>query len=162
MLTYYIPNALLTGSLTLAIASLLPNPALSANFSRIYVFGDSLVETGNSLLITTAANQVNPSIPIVPPRELGYIDGRFANGDIWLDRLATRLNLPLPPVSTLVGATNNTGVNFSIGSATTGDENTFPIALPGFVGLAQQIEQFQGANPMADPNALYILWAGGQ
>ncbi|MEA5532928.1 SGNH/GDSL hydrolase family protein [Crocosphaera sp. XPORK-15E] len=159
MLKFY-SSICLTSSLSLAIASLFPNPALASAFSRIYGFGDSLSDTGNTLLITTAANESNSLIPIVPPGSFGYVNGRFSNGDIWLDRLTNRLGIPLPPVSIFAGGANENGVNFSTNSATTGEANTFPIPLPGLVGLEQQITQFQTANNTADPNALYIIWAG--
>jgi phospholipase/lecithinase/hemolysin len=126
----------------------------------MYVFGDSLSETGNSLAITTAANAINPLIPIIPPSSVGYVNGRFANGSIWLDSLAAKLELGLPPISTLAGGASPNGVNFAINSATTGEKNTFPLPLPGFVGVQEQIAQFTTANASADPNALYIFWAG--
>lgn len=153
-------HLLYSSSLTIIVGSLLPESVIAGNFSRMYVFSDSLSETGNTLAITTAANAVNPLIPIVPFPTLGYVDGRFSNGDIWLDRLATRLDLPVPPISTFVGGNNSNGVNFSVNSATTGEAITFPIPLPGLVGLSQQLDQFKAANPVADPDALYIVWAG--
>ncbi|MEM8780671.1 MAG: SGNH/GDSL hydrolase family protein [Cyanobacteria bacterium P01_G01_bin.49] len=155
-----IPNLVLTSSFALAVGTFFPTTTLASSFSKIYVFSDSLSDAGNALLITEAANASDPSIPIIPPAALGYVDGQFANGDIWVDRLANRLGLNSPPVSFLVGGDNENGVNFAINSATTGSLSTFPLPLPGFVGLEQQIDQFQADNSIADPNALYILWAG--
>ncbi|MBD2361571.1 SGNH/GDSL hydrolase family protein [Anabaena minutissima FACHB-250] len=138
-------------SLPLTFVAVMPTAAQAANFSSIYAFGDSLTDTGNSFAI----------IPGLPPSQVGYFNGRFSNGPIWLDQLASKLGLPLPPVSQLAGGNSPTGINFAVNSATTGDQNTFPIpGLPGYVGLTQQITQFIQANPVADSQALYILWAG--
>ena len=153
-------SAFISGTLPLTLVAVLPTAAQAANFSRMYVFGDSLSDTGNSLAITTAANAINPLIPVIPPGAVGYFNGRFSNGSIWLDELADRLELSLPPISTIAGGSSPTGVNLAINSATTGEQNTFPLPLPGFVGVQQQLAQFATANATADPNALYVLWAG--
>jgi phospholipase/lecithinase/hemolysin len=138
-------------SLPLTFVAVMPTAAQAANFSKIYAFGDSLTDTGNSFAI----------IPGLPPSQVGYFNGRFSNGPIWLDQLASKLGLPVPPVSQLAGGNSPTGINFAVNSARTGDQNTFPIpGIPGYVGLTQQITQFIQANPVADDDALYILWAG--
>ncbi len=143
-------------SLPLTLVAIIPSAAQAAIFSRIYAFGDSLSDTGNSFDITEKAN-----FPItIPPSELGYFEGRFSNRPIWLDTLASKLEIPLPPISRSVGGASPTGVNFAINAATTGDKNTFPVPLDGFVGLQQQVAQFKKDNTAVDPKALYVLWAG--
>ncbi|MBW4617388.1 MAG: SGNH/GDSL hydrolase family protein [Desmonostoc vinosum HA7617-LM4] len=149
--------------LTFVVLTQTAAQAAAVNFSRLFIFGDSLSDTGNSKKITENANSINNAIPIIPPSSFGYFDGRFSNGPIWVDTLANKLGLSLPPISGTTGGTGPTGVNFAVNSATTGDRNTipFPIStLPGYVGLTQQINQFKTANAVADPNALYVLWAG--
>lgn len=153
-------TVLMAGSLSVAVGSLFPLPTLASNFSRLYVFSDSLSDTGNTLTVTTQLNAIDADIPILPPPSLGYYQGRFSNNQIWLDFLAKGLYLPLPPSSVVVGGANPQGVNFAVNSATTGNQSTFPVPFPAFVGLEQQIDQFQQSNPIADPKALYILWAG--
>ena len=105
-------------------------------FSQIYVFGDSLSDPGNVFRATDGL------IPPSPP----YFEGRFSNGLVWVEYLAEDLELT-PDVET----------NFAFGGATTGSTNTI---LPVLPGLQQQISGFTSANPTADPDALYIVFAG--
>ena len=115
---------------------LFPLKATAASFSQIYVFGDSLSDVGNTLQAT--------GIPPSPP----YFQGRFSNGPVWVEYLAE--DLELAP---------NQQINYAIGGATTGSNNTL---IPGvqLPGLQQQIDSFKATNTSADPNALYIVWAG--
>jgi phospholipase/lecithinase/hemolysin len=116
---------------------MLPLRTLAASFDRIYVFGDSLSDIGN------AFNATGGAVPPNPP----YYQGRFSNGPVWVEYLATDL-----------GAT---ATNFSFGGATTGYYGEQPgNPTPTLTGLQQQIDIFMAANPSADPNALYIVWAG--
>ncbi len=117
-----------------------PNPSHSdPSYSGIYVFGDSLSDTGNLFSLTGS-----------PPPP--YFEGRFSNGLVWVEYLAQSLEVE-----------EGSLVNFAIGGATTGRDNFNDI--PGFVefpGLLDQIDLFEfglGGN-QADPDALYIVWAG--
>lgn len=116
---------------------LLPLRAMAATFSQLYVFGDSLSDTGNVFKATRG---------LIPPAQLGYFEGRFSNGLIWVDYLAQDLGLNPSP-----------NTNYAFGGATTGNNNT---TLPRLPGLQQEINGFTQANPTADPNGLYIVWAG--
>jgi phospholipase/lecithinase/hemolysin len=125
----------------LAIASFstaLPNAAEAASFSSLYIFGDSLTDTGN--IYRATGNTIPPS-PF-------YFDGRFSNGPLWVEYLAPKL-----------GLTYNPATNFAFSSANTGTGNTFPLPL-GFPGLQQEIQTFQATIPTPDPDALYIVFAG--
>ncbi|MBD2410037.1 PEP-CTERM domain protein [Nostoc calcicola FACHB-389] len=115
----------------------LPLKASAANFSQIYAFGDSLVDTGNAynFIKTTTGVEFPPSPP--------YFDGHFSNGPIWVEGLSSALGI--------------TQTNFAFGGATTGTLNTVNGNLPG---LAQQIQGFTTANSQADSKALYVIWAG--
>jgi phospholipase/lecithinase/hemolysin len=125
-----------------------PSKALAASFSGLYVFGDSLSDTGN---VSAFTGGVFPPFP--------YVDGRFSNGDTWIDYLADDLGLtPTPVVSVLGGAVPTQGINFAFGGATTGQDNTISQAL---LGLDEQLDLYaQVTGGQADPNALYILWGG--
>ncbi len=115
---------------------MLPVKATAASlFSELYIFGDSLSDTGNAFNATGGA---------VPPYPDG--NGRFSNGQIWVEYLAQEL-----------GLTPNQSTNFAFGGSTTGTTNTIVPALPG---LEQQINGFTATNPVADPDKLYIVWAG--
>ncbi|MEH2269868.1 MAG: SGNH/GDSL hydrolase family protein [Nostoc sp.] len=123
-----------TGFLLLSL--IFPLKVLAKDYDNIYVFGDSFSDTGNVFNATNG---------IIPPSQT-YFNGRFSNGPIWVDYLASDLGLTL-----------NLKNNFAFGGATTGTEN---IGLPGLPGLQQEINSFISANKTADPNALYIIWAG--
>ncbi len=129
---------------------LLPLKATAASFTQMYVFGDSLSDTGNAF--TATGRQVPPS---------PYFNGRFSNGYNWIDYLGQDLHVsPTPYTEITPGITPTQGINFAFGGATTGLDNTINPALPG---LQQQIVAFQSlipTNQSADPNALYILWGG--
>lgn len=115
---------------------LLPLKATAASFSQLYVFGDSLSDTGNSFNAT--------GIPPSPP----YYQGRFSNGPIWVDYLASDLGL---------SAQQQT--NYAFTGATTGSDNNTPGG-QNLPGLQQQIASYEATNTSADPNALYVVWAG--
>ena len=126
-----------------------------------------------------------PVIPASPP----YFEGRFSNGPIWVDNLAEDLGLTITPYTelpvfspelplassvTLIssslegspflnGATTTSSVNFAFGGAQTGENGAgeFGDVIPG---VLTQVEWFvndhQQAQQLADPDALYIVWAG--
>ncbi|HEY9735005.1 MAG TPA: SGNH/GDSL hydrolase family protein [Trichocoleus sp.] len=114
-----------------------PTAAEAAQFSQLYVFGDSLSDIGNFFAAT--GNQL-------PPPQLGYFQGRFTNGPLWVDYLAPQL-----------GLTSDRQTNFAFPGATTGVRNTTDPRLPA---LQQQIAGFIQAAPQVDPNGLYVVWAG--
>jgi thermolabile hemolysin len=114
----------------------LPNPVMAANFSEIYVFGDSLSDTGQ--LFQQSQSEVPPSP--------SYFEGRFSNGPVWVEYLAEQLNVPFNP-----------DTNFAHGGATTGQMNLNQTVSRG---LLDQVASFQRTYDVADPNALYIVWAG--
>lgn len=119
---------------------ILPIKAFAASFSQIYVFGDSLSDTGNTFQATRRI------VPPSPP----YSQGRFSNGPLWVEYLATGL-----------GLTPNRQTNFAYGGATTGSDSVVILGnLLDLPGLNQQINSFTTANPSADQNGLYIVWAG--
>jgi Ca2+-binding RTX toxin-like protein len=118
--------------------------------SEIFVFGDSLSDTGNSFAVTTALTGGLFSIPPSPP----YFNGRASNGPLALEILADRNpNLALNP--------NN---NFAFIGARTGTGNSNEDDLGGvdLPGLRDQIDAFSAGVGVgkADPNGLYAIWAG--
>jgi thermolabile hemolysin len=116
--------------------------------TNLYNFGDSFSDTGNARHLTNG--------------QLAHESGRFSDGLIWIDFLAAHLGLTLAPSDAASGAIAN--LNFATGGATTGSENLFPAVmphLPQLPGLQQQIQGFLTlAQGKADPEALYIIWAG--
>lgn len=102
--------------------------------NQLYIFGDSLSDTGNIYRATGGA------YPSSPP----YFQGRYSNGLVWVEYLASGLKLT-PKQST----------NFAFGGATTGTSS-----MNGIPGLLAQVDNFTKAHPDINPNALYVLWAG--
>lgn len=126
---------LLAGFFTSSI--LFPVQANAQDFQQLYVFGDSLSDTGNFY------NATGGTFPPSPP----YNQGRFSNDRLWVEYLAADL-----------GATST---NFAFGGATTGSNNTILIPdVTTLPGLQQEIASFKTTNPIANPDALYIIWAG--
>ncbi|GFE67770.1 SGNH/GDSL hydrolase family protein [Chroococcus sp. FPU101] len=121
----------------LVLSTLAPFDAQAANFTGIYAFGDSLTDTGNVFNLSG-----QPTDP--------YFNGRASNGQLWIEYLADKLNLPIQP-------STPSGTNFAFIGATTGFDNTVNPALPG---LQQEVLGYLNNNPTADPDALYVVWAG--
>ncbi|WP_228061731.1 SGNH/GDSL hydrolase family protein [[Phormidium] sp. LEGE 05292] len=145
-------------SVAIAFTPILNSAALAAglSYSKMYVFGDSLSDTGN--VYNSSTQQFPP-----PP----YYKGRFSNGLNWVDYLAQDLGLTPTTFITQQGTQlpfseiPTQSINFAFGGATTGIDNTVSQTAPG---LQQEVGAYLGSlqatNQTADPNALYILWAG--
>src|ERR1051325_327508 len=111
----------------------------AAPFSRIYVFGDSLSDTGNFYTLTGG----------YPPPP--YAGGRFSNGKVWVEYTADALGMSI-----------QSGGNFAVAGATTGRYNVNNgLAGLTFPGLQDQIDSFQASQTPQDASeALFIVWAG--
>jgi len=132
------------------------NSAQAAKFSSINIFGDSLSDQGNMF---------NLSGGLVPAPPEYYYQGRFSNGEIWTDYLAK--DLGLKPTLYTTGIPSSEGVNYAFGGATSGDTNIINKLisdLPALPGVQQEIGAFiqplLQQNQSADPNGLYMIWAG--
>ena len=128
---------------TLTIESLEARTVLSAQgfpLAEMVVFGDSLSDTGNTLLSSGGA------IPTSPP----YFQGRFTNGPVWVEALADDLNIP-DPTPGVAG-----GTNFAFGSARSGD-GISPVGTPN---IGTQIDTFLGLGGTLDGDELVVVWGG--
>lgn len=112
-------------------------------YSSLYVFGDSLSDQGNFFLLSGGT---------VPPPEYngGGVNGRFTNGKNYIDYLAPMLGLT--STSSLLGSTN-----YAFGGA-----RTYYHPQLGYQGslLGQYDSYGSSSHSIADPDALYIVWAG--
>jgi phospholipase/lecithinase/hemolysin len=149
---------------------LLPGAAAAAIYSNLYVFGDSLLDSGNAYKIT-APDPADPfsTYPISPP----YAQ-RFSNGPVSSEVLASRLGLTAAPSQ--LG-----GTNYATGGATTGSLNFAALAFGGLAlpapfsnlppqialllpsstgGLAQQVGGFTSSPPGDLGSSLVLIWAG--
>ncbi|MCG7584516.1 SGNH/GDSL hydrolase family protein [Photobacterium sp. OFAV2-7] len=78
-----------------ALLALFPLSLHAADFNAISNFGDSLSDMGNKHLITVDMNQAtsgNIGIRALEPN----VNGRFSNGPVWTEYLATFLDMPAP------------------------------------------------------------------
>jgi phospholipase/lecithinase/hemolysin len=112
----------------------------AGGFSAIYAFGDSLSDAGN---VSIATLGVVPASP--------YSDGRFTNGNVWVQDLAQNLGLPAVKPS-LAG-----GTDYAYGGAETGQTSVHTV---NPTDLPSQVVQFALNVPSPSPNALYTVWAG--
>lgn len=125
----------LTGIL---LTTVLSGQALA--YSQLVVFGDSLSDNGNLFALTQAVTGTGqPGAP--------YVDGRFSNGPVAVETMASKLSLPL--------------VDYAYGGAQTGLGNYGGAKLNG-TGVLGQVGMFADnlAGTSADANALYVVWAG--
>ncbi len=115
--------------------------AAGATFSDLVIFGDSLSDTGNLSLATGGAE---------PGIAQPYFNGRYSNGLLWTELLATGLGQTGDANPYLLG-----GNNYAYAGARTGTGAAPP-------GLLLQTSTLWGStHAAADPNALYVLVGGG-
>lgn len=122
--------------------SVVATHATVPKYDAIYVFGDSLCDVGNIYIYTKKAD------PPSPP----YFNGRFSNGPIWVEHLASSLGLPMLPL--LAG-----GTDYALGGAWM----TAPVSTPEgtILDVTQQVELYLTDHKgKADPKALYIIEGG--
>lgn len=117
-------------------------------FSGIFVFGDSLSDTGNLSLVTAGTKDPQPN-PAQP-----YDAGRFSDGPLWVEGLARGLGLAGQASPYLLG-----GNNHAYAGARTGTSLSPP-------GVLAQVAGIWGASSVpvagrADPDALYVVVGGG-
>lgn len=141
---HLLSRGVLTGIGTAALCLSLCAPA-QANYSAVYAFGDSLSDTGNLLAATTLAFGAANALP----QAADYWNGRFSNGKVAVEQMASQLSLPL--------------FDFAYGGATSGAGPVYPTG-PGTsfsTGLQAQVSQFgQVSGGAADANGLYFIWIG--
>lgn len=133
-------------TLTLAgTASTAWSGTLTDRFSDLFVFGDSIVDTGNTQALVLAAGGGD-----VAPAAAGYFEGRFTNG----------IN-PADVVNQAIEGENLTGSllggdNFSFGGARARDDGDF---IPD---LMLQVQAYLfSVTGVVDPDALHLINVGG-
>ena len=119
--------------------------AQAQTYSNLYVFGDSLSDAGNDLVVTGGI------VPSPAFYSQGSTTGRFTNGLSYADHLASGLGLSLTP--SVLG-----GTDYAFGGARV---SSVAVGLPPTaLSFTQQIAAFDAAHAQADPGALYVLWIG--
>ena len=137
-----------------------PLVAPAGPYTGLVVFGDSLADSGNNAFVFD--NVIGPPAPPgtlrtpVPISSPGFIptfpyaSGRYSNGPVWTEQLASRLGLAAAP--SLAG-----GSNFAFGGARTGPSgSSFPFS------LVDQVTMFLSATGSVAPSSnLYVVVGGG-
>lgn len=131
---------------------MLPAKAFGITFDKFFVFGDSLSDTGNAFNATSGFFPGRSQIDGTSP----YFDGRFSNGNIWVDYLGKDLGLKPTLYTNLSSTIPTQGINFAFGGSNSGLDNAF---IPGTPGVQAQVNLFTSTQE-ADPNALYAIWSG--
>lgn len=134
------------------------------NHFRLIIFGDSLVDVGNIPIITGLISQSTNGdlrVGFVVPPLTRYDRGRFSNGPVISDYLATRLGTFLKPSVTGFDLETDS-VSYAYGGAETGSQN---LTLSGFPvpGLSGQVEKFAEDLAQSEANldkVTFIIWAG--
>lgn len=123
------------------------SPVFAASYSDLFVFGDSLSDTGN---LSIATDGLYPGS--------NYAPGRFTDGSnttpattspvgLWVEQLAAKLGVA-DSQPFLAG-----GTNYAIASAQTGSN--------GLEGITDQVNYFLAAHLSgASSTALYAIWGG--
>ena len=114
-------------------------------FDKIVVFGDSLSDTGNVFSFTSRMHKAVPLIPIVP-KEPPYFQGRFTNGQIWIEDLAQMLSIPVD--------------DYAYGGAWV--ESVFDSKQPFPFSLGMQVNFYlvQSFRDADKDKHLYVIWVG--
>jgi thermolabile hemolysin len=102
--------------------------------TELYVFGDSLSDTGMVFRATAG---------MYPPNST-YFQGRYSNGRVWIEYLAENLNLSSKQTN-----------NFAYGGSTTGSVGNSYVP-----SLLNQVQSFTQTHQHTNSDALYVLWAG--
>jgi len=126
-------SRILTAAVLLSVIAGWPHSASAQTpqFTSLFVFGDSLSDSGNIFALTGGAS------PPSPP----YFNGRFSNGPVWVENLAPAL-----------GFSFNRATNFALGGAQSG-------AASPIDGL-NQIGGFLAAGGAIPAGALTVVWIG--
>jgi outer membrane lipase/esterase len=158
----YVRHALL--GIVLASATTLA----SAAPSQIFIFGDSLSDSGNNTIAIAAQNGNVPKYEALPIANNAYVptytyasSGTYSDGQVWATRFASALGVPL--VNSL--ATSVPGLvppslvpystNYAFGGATTGGSSSIP-------SLSDQVQMALAARSNVLPSsALYVVAGGG-
>ncbi len=119
-----------------------PLPLRADLFTEIVAFGDSLTDTGNRFASTNNSN------PTSPP----YFQGRWSNGPVWVERLASDLGVPTPTAS-LLGGTNNAWAGAETRLTGTSTVNGTP-------NIGTQISTYLQSHATLQSSQLFTVWGG--
>ena len=123
------------------------NAGAQGNYSAMYVFGDSLSDTGNLAAYLQSTGELDPFEQLPFP----YYQNRISNGPVAVDFVAEELELSVIP--SLLGGTNYAVAGAKAGGDTLAD-------LPAQLELFIANHSVAGV-PVIPSDALYIVYIGG-
>ncbi|PXW81492.1 putative secreted protein with PEP-CTERM sorting signal [Nitrosomonas sp. Nm84] len=125
--------------------------ASARNYSGLYIFGDSLSDSGNiALAIGTDPGQIITDNSYIPSKP--YASGQFTDGDVWATAFANAIGLAPFVQPALAG-----GGNFAFGGARV---STDGLDLPPSL-ITQSGLFLQNTGGAAPHDALYVVQGGG-
>jgi outer membrane lipase/esterase len=135
----------------LAAVALTSTPASA--FTGLYVFGDSLSDSGNNraVLGNGGASQVVTNNSYIP--SLPYASGTYSNGPVWVNSFAAGLGLASFAAPSLGG-----GGDYAYGGARTTINGSFAGFPPS---AATQVNGFLSGQATIPSTALYVVAIGG-
>jgi phospholipase/lecithinase/hemolysin len=131
------------------LGGLLPAlPASAASpFARMFVFGDSLADVGNTLILSQRSG-IQPAIPPSASPHRTYFRGRFSNGPVAVEYLWLMLSghppttrRALQPSLSVTRITGSQSLDFAFGGAGSGASTVTPGGFP-VPGLQAQVDMF--------------------
>lgn len=134
-----------------------------ANYNAMYVFGDSLSDTGNDFVASSAG----PMVPAIPPSVspfATYWRGRFTNGPVaveylW-DLMRKKAGSEIAPSLATPNLSAKTAVSFAFGGATSAEITPTPLGgltVPGWSDrCSSSAERWPGARRPPMP----YTWCG--
>jgi outer membrane lipase/esterase len=128
--------------MTLILLALQAHVVQAGQFTQIVAFGDSLTDVGDDYLASSGMFPANPP----------YDAGRFTDGPVWVEQLASRLGLPALQSGLVPG-----GTDFAFGGAETGPGLS---PLGNVPNLDTQIGLYLQANSSFNGSQLIVLWGG--
>lgn len=139
----------------LAVICLLPAAATAdTGYDRLVVFGDSLSDPGNAYVLT-GMSLVPPYTALVPDRPYARGGHHLSNGSTWIEQLATQMHL----VQSVGPALRVPGVfsNYAIDRTRACSQGPSP----SYIDLSGQVGMFLDEFGSAPPEALYVVFVGG-
>lgn len=110
---------------------------------QLYVFGDSLSDVGTVFQSTGGLYPPNPP----------YFQGRYSNGEVWVEYLANRLQLSPAQTNNTAWGGATTGSNGNHQSGNLSSSSLVP-------SLLTQVQSYVQTHQQAYSSTLFVLWAG--
>jgi len=142
-------------ALTIGAFLLIGLPAVSyaqVDFDGIFIFGDSLSDSGNIYQLTGETSKAPYAVIPIRPYAIG--GHHFSNGKTWAERLAQDLNYNTGGKASLHNPGTNGNYAFGGARARSGSGSSSPDS-------GMQIGMYLGDYGSASANALYVVQFGG-